>query len=152
MKTNILSTILASGGVASALAAQSSPLAKRATNLCDQYGNLTADGYNFNNNVWGKTYATSGSECLYVNSTSTSGVSWTADWTWAGGATQVKSYPYSGVVITAPKLVSAITSLPSTYNWTYSDTNINADVSYDLFTAANKNHVTYSGDYELMIS
>ncbi|KAI1049656.1 hypothetical protein LB505_011698 [Fusarium chuoi] len=35
--------------------------------------------------------------------------------------------------------------------WSYSGTNVRANVAYDLFTAADPNHVTYSGDYELMI-
>jgi xyloglucan-specific endo-beta-1,4-glucanase len=35
--------------------------------------------------------------------------------------------------------------------WSYSGTNVRANVAYDLFTAADPNHATHSGDYELMI-
>jgi xyloglucan-specific endo-beta-1,4-glucanase len=62
----------------------------------------------------------------------------------------VKSYPYAGKNFT-PKLVSQISSLPTTFSWSYSGSNIRANVAYDLFTSANRNNPTYTGDYELMI-
>jgi len=80
-----------------------------------------------------------------------SGVSWGTKWTWAGGQYNVKSYASAGKIIT-PKLLSQVSSLPSTFTYSVTTTGGTvANVAYDLFTAADKNHVTYSGDYELMI-
>lgn len=36
-------------------------------------------------------------------------------------------------------------------DWVYDTNNIRCNVAYDLFTAANINHDTSSGDYELMV-
>ncbi|EAW12022.1 glycoside hydrolase family 12 protein [Aspergillus clavatus NRRL 1] len=117
--------------------------------LCEQYGSYTSGRYNVNNNVWGKDSG-SGSQCTYVDGISGSGAAWHTTWSWSGGKNSVKSYPNSGVAL-KKKLVSELTSIPTAVKWSYDNTNIRADVSYDLFTAADINHVTYSGDYELMI-
>ncbi|KAJ5860287.1 endoglucanase-1 [Penicillium soppii] len=118
--------------------------------LCDQYGYYASGSYSVNNNLWGKDSGT-GSQCSYVNSVSGSGISWYTTWTWSGGENNVKSYPNSGLVNLKKQHVSQISSIPTSVNWSYDNTNIRADVSYDLFTAADINHNTYSGDYELMI-
>ncbi|EMC98704.1 glycoside hydrolase family 12 protein [Baudoinia panamericana UAMH 10762] len=122
----------------------------QSSTLCSQYASATSGPYSVNNNAWGSSYASSGSQCTYVDSLSSSGAAWHSTWTWAGANTQVKSYPNSGFTFTK-KLVSQVNSIPTTATWKYSTTSINADVAYDLFTAADINHVTYSGDYELMI-
>ncbi|KAI1264323.1 endoglucanase [Xylariaceae sp. FL1019] len=125
------------------------PLAVAQT-LCGQYDNAASNGYIVNNNAWGQASG-SGSECTYIDSYPTAGIAWHADWNWSGGDTEVKGYPNSGVVIETQKLVSNIGSIPTKAEWNYSGDNIRADVSYDLFTASDPNHVTSSGDYELMI-
>ncbi|CEJ57726.1 Putative Endo-1,4-beta-D-glucanase [Penicillium brasilianum] len=119
------------------------------SSFCTQYGSYTSGAYSVNNNLWGES-AGSGSQCTKVNSISSSGVSWSTTWTWSGGSSSVKSYANSGLSFNK-KLVSQVGSIPTSVQWSYDNTNINADVSYDLFTAADINHVTYSGDYELMI-
>ncbi|GAM41656.1 endoglucanase [Talaromyces pinophilus] len=118
--------------------------------LCSQYSSYTSGQYSVNNNLWGESSG-SGSQCTYVNSISSSGVSWSTTWNWSGGSTSVKSYANSQLSGLTKKLVSNLQSIPTSVQWSYSNTNIVADVSYDLFTAADINHVTYSGDYELMI-
>ncbi|KAJ5317919.1 hypothetical protein PENANT_c004G06289 [Penicillium antarcticum] len=118
--------------------------------LCDQYGYYASGSYGVSNNLWGKDSGT-GSQCTYVNSVSSSGVSWHTTWTWSGGENNVKSYPNSGLANLKKQHVSQISSIPTSVKWSYDSTNIRADVSYDLFTAADINHNTYSGDYELMI-
>ncbi|GFF27405.1 endoglucanase-1 [Aspergillus udagawae] len=120
-----------------------------AQTLCNQYGTYSNGRYTVNNNLWGQGSG-SGSQCTYVDSISNSGVAWHTTWTWSGGDNQVKSYANSQVALTK-KHVSQIGSIPTTVQWSYDNTNIRADVAYDLFTAADINHVTYSGDYELMI-
>jgi len=124
--------------------------AARAQTLCDQYGYYAASGYEVNNNMWGKSYG-SGSQCTYINSISGGGVSWRTDWTWSGGDNNVKAYPNAGLQISNARLVSQINNIPTSVSWSYSNTNIRANVAYDLFTAADPNHSHSSGDYELMI-
>lgn len=117
--------------------------------LCEQFGYYNSDGYYFNNNKWGQDSG-SGDQCLLVFNTEGGGVSWQADWTWSGSENNVKSYPYSGREL-QPKLVSQLSSLPTSASWTYEGNNIRANVAYDLFTAADPNRPTDHGDYELMI-
>jgi xyloglucan-specific endo-beta-1,4-glucanase len=118
--------------------------------LCDQYAYYQTNGYEFNNNLWGKGSASSGSQCTYVDGYTGNGVKWRSDWQWAGGDNNVKSYVYSGRQITK-KLVSQLSNLQTTTQWSYSNTNIRCNVAYDLFTAADINHDKSSGDYELMV-
>ncbi|KAL4892311.1 concanavalin A-like lectin/glucanase domain-containing protein [Aspergillus ambiguus] len=120
-----------------------------AQELCDQYATSSSGAYTVNNNMWGMDSG-SGSQCTYVDGTSGDGVAWHTTWNWSGGDSSVKSFPNSGVNLDK-KLVSEISSIPSSAAWGYDNTDIRADVAYDLFTAANIDHVTYSGDYELMI-
>lgn len=124
-------------------------LAQQST-LCGQYDYFAAGGYEFNNNNWGKGSATSGSQCTYVDSASSSGTRWRTTWNWQGGQDNVKSYAYSGRQI-QKKLVSQYSNLQTNAQWSYDNTNIRANVAYDLFTARDVNHATSSGDYELMI-
>lgn len=126
------------------------PLTLAQQTLCEQYGAYTSNGYELNNNNWGKGSATSGSGCTYVEDASTSGVKWHSTWTWAGGENNVKAYPYSGKQITK-KLVSQYNDLSTTAQWSYNKTDIRCNIAYDLFTSADVNHATSSGDYELMI-
>ena len=120
-----------------------------AQQLCDQYGTASQAPYTVNNNLWGEGSGT-GSQCTTIDSISGSGVAWHTTWQWSGGDGQVKSYANSQVDLDK-KLVSDIGTIPTSVSWSYDNTNLNADVSYDLFTAVDINHVTYSGDYELMI-
>ncbi|KAJ5243932.1 hypothetical protein N7489_004028 [Penicillium chrysogenum] len=118
--------------------------------LCGQYETYSSGAYIVNNNLWGKDSG-SGSQCASVNSISDSGVSWSTTWDWSGGEDNVKSYPNSGLVALKKQPVSDISSIPSSVKWNYDNTDIRADVAYDLFTAADINHDTSSGDYELMV-
>lgn len=123
--------------------------AAQVSTLCGQYSSYTSGAYTVNNNLWGQGSG-SGSQCTYVDWVSGSSVAWHTSWTWSGGSSSVKSYANSQLSF-RKQLVSGIHSIPTTVDWRYDNTNINADVAYDLFTAADINHVTYSGDYELMI-
>lgn len=120
-----------------------------AQTLCGQYDTTAHGQYTVINNLWGESSG-SGSQCAFVDSISDSGVSWHTTWTWSGGDSSVKSYVNSQLEF-GKQLVSRISSIPTSVQWSYDNTNINADVSYDLFTAADINHTTSSGDYELMI-
>ncbi|KAG7291169.1 hypothetical protein NEMBOFW57_001181 [Staphylotrichum longicolle] len=135
--------------------AAATPLAslspRQQATLCDQYSYWQGNGYELNNNNWGKSAATSGSQCTYVDGSSGNGVQWHTTWTWRGGENNVKSYPYSGRQFSRGRKISSINSMPTSVTWSYSTTDIRANVAYDVFTAADPNHANSGGDYELMI-
>lgn len=118
--------------------------------LCAQYGYWSGNGYEINNNNWGSGSG-SGSQCTYLDNSSGGGVGWHTTWTWSGGQNNVKSYANAGKQISKGRKISSISSIQSSASWSYSNTNIRADVAYDIFTASDPNHSTSSGDYELMI-
>lgn len=122
----------------------------QSTQLCAQYAYYSSSGYEFLNNLWGESTGT-GSQCTYVDSASSNGVSWRSTWSWSGGQNNVKSYPYSGLLLPNKPLVSQIKSIQSSASWSYDTSNIRADVAYDAFTSSDPNHANSSGDYELMI-
>ncbi|UKZ74701.1 hypothetical protein TrVFT333_002371 [Trichoderma virens FT-333] len=120
---------------------------KRATTWCDAFGSIQAGPYTVYHNNWGANWATSGSQCTTYTALNGNSVVWSTDWTWAGGQGHVKSY--SNVALEkVDKKLSDIKSIPSTWTWSYTGSNIVADVSYDLWlapTAASNNK------YEIMI-
>lgn len=59
----------------------------------------------------------------------------------------VKSYA-NVVTKISQKPLSSISSLPSTWSWTYTGSNIIANVAYDLFTSST---ATGRAEYEVMI-
>jgi xyloglucan-specific endo-beta-1,4-glucanase len=118
--------------------------------LCDQYGYWSGNGYEINNNIWGKDSG-SGSQCTYVDNASSSGVSFHMTWNWSGGQNNVKSFPYIGKQISKGRKITSIDSMQTSVSWSYNTQSIRADVAYDIFTASDPNHSTSSGDYELMI-
>ncbi|KAH6604382.1 glycoside hydrolase family 12 [Trichoderma cornu-damae] len=120
-----------------------------AQTTCDQWGQFFGNGFSLSNNLWGRDAGT-GFGCITQVSLSPA-ASWHADWQWSGGQDNVKAYPNVQIDIPTKRLVSNIGGMPTTASWSYTGSNLRANVAYDLFTASNPNHVTYSGDYELMI-
>jgi xyloglucan-specific endo-beta-1,4-glucanase len=119
--------------------------------LCDQYAYWSGNGYEANNNLWGRDAASSGSQCMYIDGSSGSGLQWHTTWTWNGAPNNVKSYVYTGKQVTKGRTVSSINSMQTSVTWKYDTNNVRANVAYDIFTAADPNHVNSSGDYEIMI-
>jgi len=119
--------------------------------LCQQYGYWSGNGYDLNNNLWGKNAASSGSQCTYLDNASAGGIAWHTTWNWQGGQNNVKSYVYSGRQVPRGRLISSIGSMQTSVSWSYNTNNVRANVAYDVFTASDPNHSTSSGDYELMI-
>lgn len=103
--------------------------------------------HNSYQDLWGESAATSGSQCTTVNSLSGSTLNWSTSWTWAGGSSSVKSYANAALTFT-PKQLSAIKSIPIVWDWSYTGSNIVADVSFDMFTSSTS---TGSSQYEIMV-
>ncbi|CAJ2504489.1 Uu.00g118830.m01.CDS01 [Anthostomella pinea] len=142
---SLLSLALAAGD---ALATPTPTKTKRATTIsCDSFGSLQTGAYTIYHNNWGAAQATSGSQCTYFTSLSGSTVAWSTSWTWEGGAGQVKSY--SNVALeNVGKQLSAVSSIPSTWKWTQTGSNLVSDVSYDLWLSATNGG---SNAYEIMV-
>jgi xyloglucan-specific endo-beta-1,4-glucanase len=119
--------------------------------LCEKYAYWSGNGYECLNNLWGDKDATSGSQCTYVDGSSSNGVKWRTTWTWVGGQNNVKSYAYCGRILAKGRTISSISSMKTSAAWTYNTNSIRANVAYDVFTAADANHNNSGGDYELMI-
>ncbi|KAM9882399.1 xyloglucan-specific endo-beta-1,4-glucanase A 2 [Verticillium dahliae] len=120
---------------------------KRATNLCGQWDNIKVGSYIIYNNLWGRDQATSGSQCTLVDGITNNLAKWSSTWSWAGGNLHVKSY--SNAVLQAPAArVSAVASIPSKWQWSYTGTGVVANVAYDLFTSSD---CSAKPEYEVMI-
>jgi xyloglucan-specific endo-beta-1,4-glucanase len=94
----------------SALAAPSPTLEKRATTICGQWDSVVTGTYTVYQDLWGEFAATSGSQCTTVNSDNDGTLSW------AGGSSSVKSYA-NAVVTATVQQISAINSIPTTWDW-----------------------------------
>jgi len=134
------------------LTSRSATTVQETVSLCTQYAYHSANGYEILNNLWGKDQATSGSQCTYYEGSTGNGIKWSTDWVWQGGPDNVKSYAYAGKILTKGQKIAQITSMPTQVEWAYNQTsNVRANVAYDVFTAADPEHVNSSGDYELMV-
>ncbi|KAH3916454.1 hypothetical protein HBI56_045690 [Parastagonospora nodorum] len=121
-------------------------LEKRA-DYCGQWDNQIIGDFTVYNNLWGKADATSGSQCTGVDGLSNGTLKWHTKWSWAGGAGKVKSYANVVTKITS-KALSEVKSLPSSWTWSYTGSDMIANVAYDLFTGSTP---TGDHDYEIMI-
>jgi xyloglucan-specific endo-beta-1,4-glucanase len=101
---------------ATALAAPTATLDKRATTICGQWDSVVTGTYIVYQDLWGEAAATSGSQCTTVTSDTSGTLDWSTSWTWAGGPYNVKSFA-NAVVSMTKKKISAYTSIPTTWKW-----------------------------------
>ncbi|ROW01630.1 hypothetical protein VSDG_02015 [Cytospora chrysosperma] len=124
-----------------------SGLSSRATEMCDSWGSVTAGPYTIYQNNWGASAADSGSQCTTYDSIDDTTVVWSTSWSWTGGSSSVKSY--SNVALeSVNKQLSAVSSIPSTWEWSYDGSDFVADVSYDLWLAPTSGG---TNAYEIMV-
>ncbi|KAF2194788.1 glycoside hydrolase family 12 protein [Zopfia rhizophila CBS 207.26] len=129
-----------------ALAAPTATIEKRA-DMCGDWDSQVTGSYTLYQNLWGKSSATSGSQCSGIDGLSGSTLKWYAKWSWSGGQGQVKAYPNVVTSITQ-KALSAYSSMQSSWQWSYTGSSIVANVAYDLFTSST---ASGSAQYEIMI-
>ncbi|KAI8060167.1 hypothetical protein BC940DRAFT_281129 [Gongronella butleri] len=120
---------------------------KRATQYCGQWDQATEGNYILYANLWGASSATSGWQCMVDNGLSGNTLSWSTSWNWQGGYASVKSYTNAALKF-SPVQLSAIKSIPVSWSWKYSGSNIIADVSIDAFTSSSPGG---NNEYEIMI-
>lgn len=120
----------------------------KGTTLCGSFGSVAVGEFTLYQNNWGASKATSGGQCTTFKSLSADGsVVWASNWTWTGGAGQVKSY--SNVALEkVNKKLTEIKSIKSTWKWTYTGDNLVADVAYDLWLAPS---VGANNQFEIMV-
>ncbi|KAJ4474350.1 glycoside hydrolase family 12 protein [Lentinula aciculospora] len=108
---------------------------KRATTFCGQWDTFTDGNFELFLDQWGLSDATSGSDCASITSVSGNTVAWTTTYDWVGG-TGIKSFTNIQLNAGINQQLSAISSIPSTWDWTISTSGtIVADVAYDIFTS-----------------
>lgn len=133
--------------LASSALAAPSLIKPRATAMCGQWDTTTAGNYTIYQDLWGEDNASSGSQCTTVNGITNGTLSWSTNWTWAGGSSSVKSYA-NVALTTIGKELSTVSSIPSTWDWSYTGNDIVADVSYDMWLAPTADG---TDDYEIMV-
>ncbi|KAJ5503492.1 Glycoside hydrolase family 12 [Penicillium fimorum] len=141
----LLSLALSTMGDAASVSTKGS-LVRRA-DFCDQWGTATTDDYILYNNLWGQDDDPSGTQCTGLDSVDGNKIAWHTSWSWAGTAWQVKSYANAKLQFT-PKTLSAVTSIKSAWEWSYSSTDVVADVAYDMFLSSTPDG---SEEYEIMV-
>lgn len=110
------SCLVASAFLASTVFAAPSALKPRSMSLTGSWNSYVDGDYTVYQNLWGESEATSGSQTTMVEGTTNGLLKWTTSWTWAGGSSSVKSYNNADV-LDINKQLSAITSIPSVWNW-----------------------------------
>ncbi|KAE8352944.1 putative xyloglucan-specific endo-beta-1,4-glucanase A [Aspergillus coremiiformis] len=119
----------------------------RRADMCGQWETATTSKYTLYNNLWGKNNADSGNQCTGLDSDNGNTIAWHTSWSWTGGHGQVKSFANVAYKFAATQL-SQLKSIPSTWKWTNTGSDIVADIAYDLFTSSS---ASGSEEYEIMI-
>ncbi|KAK0473984.1 glycoside hydrolase family 12 protein [Armillaria novae-zelandiae] len=136
---------------------QTKALAKRGSVLSGQWDTESEANGRFilENNLWGMSAATSGSQTSQVTATNGNTITWHTAYTWAGGNFNVKSYANLDLRVGLGKTISSIKSIPVTWTWSYSSasSSLVADVSYDLWLSnvASSGGASSTSTFEVMI-
>jgi len=144
--TAIAPAVLASSVLAAPSRTDSS-LKARSSTMCGQWDTMTEGTYTIYQDLWGEAQASSGSQCTTVTGLTNGKLAWSTSWTWAGGSSSVKSYANAALQDIGKEL-SAISTIPSTWDWSYTGSNIVGDVSYDMWLAPS---ASGTNDYEIMV-
>jgi len=116
--------------------------------FCGQWDTATMTDYTLYQDLWGEDNASSGSQCTTVDSDNGDTIAWHTSWSWSGGSSDVKSYANAAYKFT-PKTIGSITSIPTTWDWSYTGSDIVADVSYDMFADTTSGSST--SQFEIMV-
>ncbi|KAK0210167.1 glycoside hydrolase family 12 protein [Desarmillaria ectypa] len=149
-------SILAVAAFASVLASpipdqETKALAKRGSVLSGQWSTESEvpsfRRFILENNLWGMSAATSGSQTSQVTSTNGNTITWHTTYTWQDANLDLR--------VGLGKAISSISSIPVTWTWSYSSASsgLVADVSYDLWLSnvASSSGASSTSTYEVMI-
>ncbi|KAF5349626.1 hypothetical protein D9756_008973 [Leucocoprinus leucothites] len=132
-------------------------LEKRGAVLTAQFATESeANGrFTLENNLWGQSAATSGSQSSQVTATNGNSITWHTTYSWAGGPFNVKSYANLDLRVGLGKTLNQIGSIPATWSWSYTSasSDLVADVSYDLWLSnvAGTGGASSTSTFEIMI-
>ncbi|KAG8631220.1 hypothetical protein KVT40_000360 [Elsinoe batatas] len=123
---------------------------RQSATKCGLWDSVSSGRYTVYANQWGaSTAGTTGSQCFTVTSSSSaSSLAWYTTWTWANNPNQVKTYTNVQTVGFPKKAVSAYTSMATSWTWSYTGTNLVANVAYDVFLGASPSS---SHQFEVMV-
>ncbi|KAJ7802071.1 glycoside hydrolase family 12 protein [Mycena olivaceomarginata] len=111
-------------------------------------GQFSSERFVLENNLWGESAATSGSQSSQVTATNGNTVTWHTTYTWAGDANL-------DLKVGLGHTLGGITSIPTAWSWSYTSASsgLVADVSYDLWLSATAGTTgaSASSTYEVMV-
>ncbi|KAF8061741.1 glycoside hydrolase family 12 protein [Lyophyllum atratum] len=157
MKSLTVLLALALGSVLATPVEENRSLEKRGAVLTAQFATESeANGrFTLENNLWGQSAATSGSQSSQVTATNGNSITWHTTYNWAGGNFNVKSYANLDLRVGLGKSISSIGSIPTSWSWTYTSASsgLVADVSYDLWLSNNagSSGASSSSTFEIMV-
>jgi len=87
------------------------------------------------NNLWGASSATSGSQTTQRLSTSGNAISWRTIYNWVGGIYKVKSFANLDLKVGLGQSLSLIKSISTAWQWNYvnASSDLAANVAYDMW-------------------
>ncbi|EJD47490.1 hypothetical protein AURDEDRAFT_163359 [Auricularia subglabra TFB-10046 SS5] len=118
---------------------------------CGQWDSVNTGLYTLYLDQWGINGppAATGSDCASIQSLCGTTLKWTTSWEWSGGTDGVKTYTNINLNTGLNKQVSAIKSIPTSWQWSQTTSGtIVANIAYDLFTSASAGG---SNAYEIMV-
>ncbi|KAG1817175.1 glycoside hydrolase family 12 protein [Suillus subaureus] len=108
------------------------------TLIAGKWDTVNAGQYSLFNDLWNQQNATWGSQTSQITSLSGSSIAWITTYTWVGEPGQVKSFANIQLNTGVNQQLSAISSIPTTWQWGLSTSGlVSGDVAYDLFTSYN---------------
>ncbi|EKM77414.1 hypothetical protein AGABI1DRAFT_115318 [Agaricus bisporus var. burnettii JB137-S8] len=112
------------------------------------------NSYTLCQNLWGRTSGVGSQSSTLVGSSGDS-VSWSTNWNWQNNQNSVKSYANIIADNAMGKQLSAVTSAPTSWSWSYETKSdpIRANVAYDLWLGASPVGAPASrnSSYEIMV-
>ena len=108
-----------------ALPSPSKVFSPRGPSQCGAFTSIATGPFTIYANEWGgSTTGTTGSQCSYIDSLSSSNsLAWHTTWNWNGSSSQVKSFTNVETRL-SQKAVSEYTSIPTSWTWSYTGTDL----------------------------
>ncbi|ESK82472.1 glycoside hydrolase family 12 protein [Moniliophthora roreri MCA 2997] len=115
---------------------------------CGQWDEIVAGQYTLYLDQWGLENADSGESCATLTSLDGTTIGWENRWNWEGGE-GVKSYTNVNLNEGIGSQLSAINSIPATWEWSQTTTgSIVANIAFDVFTSSTQGG---SNENEIMV-
>lgn len=114
---------------------------------CGMYDSVYAGSYSLNTNEWGEATG-AGSQCSQINGLNGNSLAWQTTWSWENNVNNVKAYTNVASSSTSCQQISSISSIPTSWSWSYTGSDIRANVCYDTFVGSSCDGAQ---NYEVMV-